>query len=125
MSEENQLNIMDLLLKVSNNSALSCVKIFEIINDNSLSVDDVASAIDAAKIKISACQMGLFSHRVPPADIVSEILKNKISSNLENGKLPCKNSWNIATELNIKKMDVASACETLKIKISNCQLKAF
>jgi hypothetical protein len=124
-----QIKIEDVLQKASLNSKLSCIKIFDIIKENSLPADEMAAAIDKARVKINACQMGLFGYQggknIPLAETVPEILQNKIMGNLENGKLTCAAAWNIASDLSIKKIEVASACEKLNIKISKCQLHAF
>lgn len=129
MSISGKNDIEDMFLKASVDSRLACLKIFEIIKDNSLDIDEAASAIDSSKIKINACQMGLFGCKggksIPVVDDVPATLKDKINSNLENGKLSCIKAWDIAAELNLRKSEVASACEMLKIKINRCQLKAF
>jgi hypothetical protein len=129
MLGKKKTSIKDMLLKASVNSRISCVKIFEIMQEYSVSADELIAALDNAKIKINACQMGLFGCKggknIPHLDAVTEVLKDRISSGLDNGKLPCNKAWEIADELNIKKIDVSSACEALGIKISKCQLKAF
>jgi len=62
---------------------------------------------------------------IEPSESVPEELENKIYSLLEGGILPCAASWTIASELQISKLEVASACEKFKIKIKKCQLGAF
>lgn len=129
MPETGKINLDDVLLKAAVDSKLPCIKIFGLISENSLDPDETASALNRLNIKIIACQMGLFGCKsgknIPMVENVSEALNKKITSRLENGKLSCKAAWDIAAELDIKKADVASACEFLKIKINRCQLKAF
>jgi hypothetical protein len=43
----------------------------------------------------------------------------------DNTTLRQLNSWEIASRLGIQKLDVASACETMGVKIKPCQLGAF
>ena len=129
MPDKGKISPDAILLKSAVDSKLPCMKIFTLISENSLDIDETSSALNRLSIKIIACQMGLFGcisgKHIPMVESVSEELNKKITSRLENGKLSCKAAWNIADELNIKKADVASACEFLKIKINRCQLKAF
>ena len=62
---------------------------------------------------------------VEPAESVTEELENKIYSHVEEGIIPCAASWTIAGEMRMTKLEVAAACEKLKIKIKKCQLGAF
>jgi PIN domain nuclease of toxin-antitoxin system len=80
--------------------------------------------------KLTKCQLGLFGYQpqkkiVKPQDSIQENLKNAISQSLSQGKLSCKHAWEIAFRYNIRKMAVSSACETMGIKIKDCQLGAF
>jgi hypothetical protein len=52
-------------------------------------------------------------------------LKENILAALKNERLPCSAAWVIAEKLNIPRMKVSAACETLQIKIKPCQLGAF
>jgi hypothetical protein len=121
--------IEELLKQASVNSKISCLKVFEIIEKHSLPKDEAGMILNNAKIKISACQLGLFGYQggknIPNVENVPEMLEKRIKSGIENGKLACATAWEIAADLNLKKMDVSSACEKLGIKISRCQLKAF
>jgi hypothetical protein len=44
---------------------------------------------------------------------------------MEDDRISCKSAWNVATRLNLAKIDVSNACEALGIKICKCQLGAF
>ena len=91
---------------------------------------EIGVAIDLMEIRISKCQLGLFGYKpekmiVTPADNVPAELEKAIRDIMVNGRLPCTASWEIAEKFNMPKIDVSSACETLKIKIKPCQLGAF
>ena len=91
---------------------------------------EVGFTMDFLELRIAKCQMGLFGYKpekkvVRPADKVPANLEETIRERLENGRLPCKAAWDIADRLNLKKIAVSAACETLGIKISPCQLGAF
>ena len=125
------ININDILQKNAVENKISCAKAFAISKETGLFPDLIGIAMDNAKIKISDCQMGLFGCNsgnkvIRPADNVSEELEDLIFSYLgDDGKLECRAAWSIASELKIKKIEVASACEKMKIKISRCQLGGF
>jgi len=122
-------NIIDKLKAASSDNKLSCSKVFEICNENSIFPDIAGFTMDQYRMKISFCQLGLFGYpegkKIPVCDTVSNDLKDEILSYLEDNKLPCAAAWNIASEMKIRKMDVSAACEKLGIKIGRCQLGAF
>ena len=52
-------------------------------------------------------------------------LKDAVKSKLLDGKLPCKDAWDIAAEFKVRKMEISGLCEFMGIKIKPCQLGAF
>jgi hypothetical protein len=85
---------------------------------------------DEMGLKLVACQLGLFGYWpekkiVKPADPVNSDLASEIKIHLADGRLSCKDAFDIADRMGLKKMDVSSACEALKISIRPCQLGAF
>jgi hypothetical protein len=109
---------------------ISCVAAHRIATQLKLPAADIGMAIDLQEARIRKCQLGLFGHgsihkSVQPADTVTPQLKAAIESVLVNGRLPCAQAWRIADAAGMPRMAVASACEMLKIKISQCQLGAF
>jgi hypothetical protein len=90
----------------------------------------VGKAADLMNFKLIKCQLGLFGYQpqkkiVKPRDSIKEDIKNAVSSALGQGRISCKDAWDIASRLNVSKMTVSSACETMGVKIKNCQLGAF
>ncbi|HDQ03238.1 MAG TPA: hypothetical protein ENN23_01485 [Deltaproteobacteria bacterium] len=109
---------------------IACSKAEEIAGKKGMTIGDVGKAIDILNINIVECQLGLFGYGekkkiVQPAKDVAPELKKNIERALQNGRLSCAAAWKIATDLNIPRMKVCAACETLKIKIKPCQLGAF
>ena len=109
---------------------LPCAVAFKIAGEMDVKPVDVGITLDLLEIKISKCQMGIFGYAeggkffksmkdVPPP------LEKSIREMLKEGKLSCRDAWQVAEQLNTGRMDVASACDTLGIKISPCQLGAF
>lgn len=126
-----QKNISEILKENAVDNRISCAKAFLISKQTCIYPNLVGIAMDDLGIKICECQMGLFgcksgNKEVKPAEAVSQELEDLIYTYLgDDGKLTCEGAWGIAAELKISKMNVASACEKLKIKISECQLGAF
>ncbi len=80
---------------------------------------------------VSRCQLGLFGYEqqkgkiLRPEEKFTPELEKDIHGRLSDGRLPCADAWKIAAEMNVPRMKVSSACETLKIRIKPCQLGAF
>jgi hypothetical protein len=116
--------------KRSRNTELPCAVAFDIAKQFGLPPAEVGQAADTLSIKLSKCQLGLFGYTpqkkiIHAQDVVDDALKDAIHAALENGRLPCRNAWEIAERFGLRKMAVSSACETLGIKIKPCQLGAF
>ena len=109
---------------------IACASAFDIVNELGVTPDEVGLAVDLAEIRLVKCQLGLYGYQpgrstLTPVDSVAPDLEAAIRGVLNEGRLPCKASWEIAERFGIAKMDVSSACEALKIKLSSCQLGAF
>lgn len=115
----------------ADNGTLTCAAAFSIAADLKVPPEEVGFAADVRSAKIVKCQLGLFGYGPekkkvkPAAEAVPPALKQAIEGALDHGRLRCAVAWRIAEELRIPKMEVSSACETMKIKISSCQLMAF
>ncbi|MCD6305371.1 MAG: hypothetical protein J7M32_03680 [Deltaproteobacteria bacterium] len=109
---------------------LACAVAFKIASDLNVEPKEVGRVADLLEMRMVKCQLGLFGYQpekriVKPARIVPEDLEQAIKEMLIDGRLPCPGAWKISRDLGIRKMAVSSACETLGIKISSCQLGAF
>ena len=60
-----------------------------------------------------------------PAEKVSQELDAAVGESLVEGKLSCLDSWKVAEEFGVSRIEISAACEKLKIKISSCQLGCF
>ena len=122
--------IADEIKRRAADQQISCAAAMQVARALGAPPSEVGFVIDTLEVRIIKCQLGLFGYQpekkvVKAADHVSEALKTEINSNLSNGRLPCQSAWGIAKQRKKSKMFVSSACETLKIKISPCQLGAF
>ena len=118
------------LKQSASNGEIPCAVAFKIAADLDIEPGDVGITSDLLEMRLIKCQLGLFGYQpkrciVEPAQDISKGLEESIKKGLENGKLPCVTAWKIAKDLGIRKMEVSSACEALKIKIDSCQIGAF
>ncbi|MEJ2167239.1 MAG: hypothetical protein P8X90_17055 [Desulfobacterales bacterium] len=124
------LSIKNEILKRTRNEKIPCTVAFETSEALQVSPKEVGKTADLMNFKLTKCQLGLFGYQpqkkiVKPQDTIEENLKDAISQSLSQGKLSCKDAWEIASRFNIGKMAVSGACETMGIKIKDCQLGAF
>jgi hypothetical protein len=119
----------EIIEQVKNNN-ITCKKAEEIAGELGFSLEETGRTIDILNINITKCQLGLFGYGetkkiVQPVKEITPELKEYITAALKDERLSCIAAWEIAGKLNISRMKVASACETLQIKIKPCQLGAF
>ncbi len=129
MTEKNSLLDTEIMSSAADNE-LSCIKAFEIAGKLNIQAKDVGEAADRLKIRLVNCQLGLFGYKpnkkiVTAQENVSEELKAAISKSLAGEKLSCIKAWEIAADLKVSRFSVSCSCETLGIKIRDCQLGAF
>ncbi len=110
--------------------SLSCAAAHAIAGNLGIPPGDVAVTLDLMEVRINKCQMGLFGYKpekkiVGPAENIPPELETAIKKQSINNRLTCLECWEIAETLETNKMDVSTACETLDIKINNCQIGAF
>jgi hypothetical protein len=112
------------------NGEISCANAADIAEKLNTEMDIVGINIDLAELHINRCQLGLFGYEpekriAKAADIVAPELEKTIRQALAGGCLPCIAAWEIAATRRIPRMDIASACEKMGIKIKPCQIGAF
>ncbi len=115
--------------KVSNGK-IACAAVHKIAADFDIPPSEVGRTVDLMELRLHRCQLGLFGYGpqrriVEPAESVTPALKEAIEASLIDNRLPCRTAWEIAEKMGLKKMDVSSACEALKIKIGGCQIGSF
>ncbi len=109
---------------------LPCVEAERISAALGVTLKEVGRTLDLLELRIGRCQLGLFGYgpgrkAVQPTAWVTPDLAEALHGRLVGGKLPCEAAWEIATGLQITRMEVSAACETQKIRIKPCQLGAF
>ncbi|MCX5805078.1 MAG: hypothetical protein NT010_03260 [Proteobacteria bacterium] len=109
---------------------ISCAEAHKIAGELNMDPAEVGTAIDLLEVRIGGCQLGLFGHgkekSIPElSDKLNPEIESAVKSSLVNGRLSCFSSWELAKRFGISKRMIAAVCETMKIKISPCQLGAF
>ncbi len=122
--------LKDYIMEKAKEGELPCALAFEIADKKGMPIDEVGNYADLLEIRLTKCRLGLFGHtpdkkRVKPVHASDPGLKNAIENSHTQGRLSCKEVWDIASSQKCKKMDVSCACEAMKMKITNCQLGAF
>lgn len=122
--------VKEAIIQKTVNNELPCAVAFSIAKTLEIPAAQIGKTADLMDYKLIKCQLGLFGHapenkRVKPQDTVDPEIKTAIQKALTDKKLTCKNAWRIAESLNVHKMTVSACCESLKIKITKCQLGAF
>ena len=123
-------NIKEKIRQHLTGDQLTCVAAHHIAEELAVSPSQIGIAMDLMEVRIAKCQMGLFGYHpqkriVKPSGSVSPELEKDIHNALTDNRISCKRCWELATQHNLRKIDVAAACETLQIKVNRCQLGAF
>ena len=110
--------------------SITCASAFRIAAEHNVAPAVVGFTIDTLEVRIVRCQLGLYGYGkrrgiIEPSTSVAPELETAIREGLADGRLPCRTAWDIADRFGLTKPQVAGACETLKIKLSRCQLGSF
>jgi hypothetical protein len=128
--EKPDTSIKNEILKRTQNEKIPCAVAFEIARALQISPEKVGKTADLINFKLTKCQLGLFGYQpqkkiVKPQDSINVDVKDAVFDALVQERLSCKQAWDIASRLQVSKMTVSGACETMGVKIRNCQLGAF
>lgn len=110
---------------------ITCTAAHAIANEQDCSPQVVGLNIDLLEKRICRCQLGLFGYdlkkkkAVKPAAMVAKPLNAAICNAMIDNRITCQATWQVAQNMGLTKLDVSSACEAMKIKVSRCQLGAF
>jgi len=112
------------------NGRISCPAAFSLAAEHSVSPSIIGAAIDLQEGRITHCQLGLFGYGPGPSplngdDEMDDDIEAVVTTALVDGRLSCERAWQIADERNLPRLSIAKACESLKVRIAQCQLGAF
>jgi hypothetical protein len=93
----------------------------------------IGAAADAAGVKLSRCQLGLFGYgrsRTPdqaqsPAETTLPQPLMEHLSGLERREITCAAAWALADGLQVERLAVGQAAKALGVRINSCQLGCF
>ena len=122
--------LKEAILQETDAGKLPCAKAFRIAETRQTTREEIGRWADRLDIRLNKCQLGLFGYTpdkkiIAPADHVDDTLREAIASASTSGRISCKQVWDIAAGLDIARMNVSSACEAMRVKITHCQLGAF
>ena len=123
--------IADEIRKREKEGRITCAAAHEIAKKLGCPPKIVGMNIDLLEKRIRRCQLGLFGYglkkkkAVKPAAMVTKTLSTAIRKAMVGDSITCLSTWELAKNMGLTKLEVSSACEALKIKISRCQLGAF
>ena len=110
---------------------LPCPSAFKVARRLAVSPQQVGEVANELNVRISRCQLGLFGYgsdkgkSLEPAQDIDDELQARIRGRAVEGSLTCAMAWDIASELTMKRIDVANGAESLGIRIIQCQLGCF
>jgi len=109
---------------------LACAVAFKIAQELALPPAEIGKTVDLLDLRLNKCQLGLFGYKPDKKTVKARAPENRqieeaIRQALVDGKLACREAWDIADRCKVTKMAVSGACESLGIKIKPCQLGAF
>ena len=122
--------VQEQIKEKARNGEVACALAFQIADALGVSPADVGKNLDLLELRLNKCQLGLFGYQPAKKAVKSKPAENRqmekaIKEALVDGKLACRDAWNIAARFKAPKMAVSGACEALGIKIKPCQLGAF
>jgi len=128
--EKPDTSIKNEISRRSQDEKIPCAVAFEIAKALEISPEKVGKTADLMNFKLTKCQLGLFGYQpkkkiVKPQDNINVDVKDAVFDALVQERLSCKQAWNIASRLQVSKMTVSGACESMGVKIIDCQLGAF
>jgi hypothetical protein len=91
---------------------------------------DIGIQMDLMELRLIRCQLGLFGHGSDAGSADKDIdvpddLKARVVNTAREGRISCKDCWDIAAEFKISRPDMGVVCEQLTLRIESCQLGAF
>ncbi len=123
--------LMEVVLREKiSNGKISCASAHQIAEAFHVLPVQVGMNIDLMEVRLHKCQLGLFGYGkqekpVKQSETLSPELVNAITLSMTEGRISCEACWKIAQRMGCPKLAVSRACEAMKIKIFQCQLRAF
>lgn len=109
---------------------LACAQAMALAADSQVPPADVGAAADAAGVKITRCQLGLFGRSAPQPhqdDGISRPAQSVLDrlDTLAAAEITCAKAWALADELGVGRMAVGQALREQGVHVCACQLGCF
>lgn len=114
---------------------LACADAHDIAARLGVSAAEVSKAINGAStLRFSRCQLGLFGYGskaegkskiVLKAAYVPEEIAAALRARALNGRIPCKDAWQIAADFKYPRLGIANIIESMGLRVAPCQLGCF
>lgn len=121
-----------MVLSALRDGRLPCAFAFRLAGEQGWTVSQVGAEADRLDVRISRCQLGLFGydsfrqkglvHELSdvPGDVTVSLRAAAVDTHIA-----CASLWQIAEDHGLPRVAVACAAETLKLRVSPCQLGCF
>ena len=117
---------------LAKDDCLTCASAHQAGKSLNVSPSEIGIQTDLLEYRIEACQLGLFGYndgdggkKIDPDIKITPQLSEQLDMANNDGRISCLDCWDIAKNLNVKRLDIGSACEKKNIRIKPCQLGAF
>ncbi|MEX1300249.1 MAG: hypothetical protein AB1Z38_00465 [Desulfotignum sp.] len=122
--------IVEKLKTLGQQNQITCAAAHLAASELNMPPSDIGVQMDLMELRLVKCQLGLFGHGsdAGPVDTGIEVpddLKTRLVNTAREGRISCKDSWDIAREFKISRRDMGAACEKINLRIKPCQLGAF
>jgi hypothetical protein len=122
--------IVEKLETLGQQNQITCAEAHRAASELNAPPSDIGVQMDLMELRLVKCQLGLFGHAsdAGPVDTDIEVpndLKTRLVNTSKEGRISCKDCWDIAGEFNMSRRDMGAACEKLNLRIKPCQLGAF
>ncbi len=120
------------VLSTLRDGRLPCAFAFRVAGEHGWSVEQVGAEADRLGVRISRCQLGLFGYDSfrqkglvqQFADVPGDVTVS-LRAAADKDTVACAVLWRIARDHGLPRIAMACAAETLKLRISHCQLGCF
>ena len=114
---------------------VTCARACQVARRLGVGLAEVGAAADAAGVRVSRCQLGLFGYGskaegkskiVQTVDAVPPALAERLRrARDERGRLTCAAVWAVARQSHISRLKAAGAAQGLGLHVEDCQLGCF
>lgn len=122
--------IVEKLETLRDQNQITCAAAHRAAADLNVLPSDIGVQMDLMELRLVKCQLGLFGHTPDAGPVDKDIevpddLKARLVNTAKEGRISCKDCWDIAGEFKISRKDMGAACEKLELRVKPCQLGAF